>query len=238
MSKIDSQTTIAQLVLEKPSRSRIFEKLGIDYCCGGQKPLSEACQKKGLDAQTIVRMLEAMDDVPAHGERDWTSATLTELADHIEGTHHAYLKQELPRLEFLVGKVSRVHGDHHPELVELNEVFNAMKAELESHMMKEEQILFPICRQLEQSDGARSFHCGSVANPIRVMIMEHDNAGDALERMNALTGGYTPPADACNSYRAMMDGLAELERDMHQHVHKENNILFPRTAQAEQAVAV
>jgi len=227
------ERTIGELVAERPARARVFEGFKIDYCCGGKKPLAEACRVKGVDPQIVLGMLAIVDETGISDERDWTTAKITELCDNIESTHHAYLKQELPRLEFMARKVASRHGDHRPELVELRDVFLAMKDEMDSHMIKEERILFPICRKLDKADAAFESHCGSVQNPIRVMIQEHDHAGDALSRMRELTGGFVPPADACNTYRAYFDALAELERDMHRHVHKENSVLFPKAIEAE-----
>lgn len=158
--------------------------------------------------------------------------SLTELCDHIEQTHHAYLKQELPRLTEMVAKVVDAHGESHPELVTVKEVFATLKAELEPHMFKEEQVLFPAFRQLEQSADDPSFPFGTVANPIRMMEQEHDDAGYALSRLHALTRDYQVPQEACNTYRAMLAGLRQLERDMHRHVHKENSILFPRAIES------
>jgi regulator of cell morphogenesis and NO signaling len=178
-------------------------------------------------------MLAIVDDAAPRDERDWTKATITELCDDVESTHHAYLKQELPRLEFMARKVATRHGDHHPELVDLRDVFLAFKAELETHMAKEERILFPLCRQLDRAEAPFAAHCGSVQNPIRVMILEHDHAGNDLERMRELTNGFVPPPDACNTYRAYFDALAQLEQDMHRHVHKENSVLFPKAVEAE-----
>jgi regulator of cell morphogenesis and NO signaling len=235
MTKLE--TTVGQLVIDRPARARIFESFGIDYCCGGKIPLAEAIRKKGLDEKTVLGVLDAFDDATPQAERNWGDASLTELADHIESTHHAYLKEELPRLDFMVHKVANRHGDHHAELVEVAHIFDAFKAELESHMMKEERILFPLCRQLEKASGPQSFHCGSVQNPIAVMIREHDDAGDAMARMRKLTNDYTPPLDACGTYRAMFDGLKQIEQDMHRHVHKENSILFPKAVEAEAKLA-
>ena len=231
MNKLE--TTVGQLVTERPARARIFESFGIDYCCGGKKPLAQAITEKGLDEKTVLGVLDAFDDSSPAAEKNWGDAGLAELADHIEATHHAYLKTELPRLEFLVNKVAMRHGEHNPKLVELKRVFAIFKAELETHMYKEEVILFPICRQLETATGPQRFHCGSVQNPIAVMVREHDDAGDALSRMRELTDNYTAPADACNTYRALFDSLRQLEEDMHRHVHKENSILFPKAVEAE-----
>ena len=231
------ERTIGELVAERPARARVFEGFKIDYCCGGKKPLADACRARGLDPQTVLDMLAIVDDTAPREERDWTKATITELCDNVESTHHAYLKEELPRLDFMARKVAMRHGDHRPELVELRDVFLVFKDELESHMAKEEQVLFPLCRRLDRGDASSPSHCGSVQNPIRVMIREHDDAGNALERMRDLTHGFVPPGDACNTYRAYFDALATLERDMHRHVHKENSVLFPKAIEAERRLA-
>jgi regulator of cell morphogenesis and NO signaling len=228
-----TETTVGQLVTEKPARARVFEKFGIDYCCGGKKPLAQACGEKGLDPQTVLNELSVADQQKNGSEKDWSSATLTELADAIEATHHAYLKQELPRLDFITEKVARAHGANHPEMLRVREIFIDFKAELDSHMFKEEQILFPLCRRMEAATEAFASHCGSIANPIRVMLAEHEDAGNALEQFRKLTHDYTPPLDACNTFRALLDSLRQIEADMHQHVHKENNILFPRAIELE-----
>jgi regulator of cell morphogenesis and NO signaling len=225
--------TVGEIVTQCPGRARIFESFGIDYCCGGRKPLAVAIREKSLDEKAVLGVLQAFDRQAPRDEQDYSGLTLTQLSDHIEQTHHTYLKSELPRLEFLVNKVANRHGDHRPQLVELAQVFNAFKVELELHMQKEEMMLFPICRTLDQATGPQRFHCGSVQNPIAVMMHEHDDAGDALKRMRELTDDYTPPADACNTYRALFDSLRELEYDMHRHVHKENSILFPKAVELE-----
>jgi regulator of cell morphogenesis and NO signaling len=233
MSTTTLERTIGELVAERPARARVFEGFKIDYCCGGKKPLADACRAKGLDPQTVLNMLAIVDETGPRDERDWTKATITELCDDVEATHHAYLKRELPRLEFMARKVADRHGDHRPELVELRDVFLGFKSELESHMGKEEQVLFPLCRRLDRGEVGPAAHCGSVQNPIRVMVQEHEDAGNALARMRELTNGFVPPADACNTFRAYFDALAELERDMHRHVHKENSVLFPKAVEAE-----
>ena len=238
MSQTLIESTVGQLVVERPSRARVFERLGIDYCCGGKKPLVRAIQEQGLDVTSVVAELEkeqAGGGEPA--ERNWATASLTDLCDHIESTHHAYLKDELPRLAFLTHKIASRHGDRRPALVEVHRVFTALKAEMESHMAKEEQILFPLCRKLDVADVLPTSHCGSVNNPIQVMIREHEDAGGALSKIRALTDDFALPADACNTYRATFDSLRHLERDMHQHVHKENNILFPKAARVEKLLS-
>lgn len=233
MSSIHVQETVGQVVARHPWLSREFEAVGIDYCCGGKKTLEAACRQQGLDPGAFVARLEAVGPIGGEPVVDASAMSLTDLADHVERTHHAYLRDELPRLTALAEKVASVHGGDDPRLREVLETVRALSAELGSHMMKEEQILFPMIRRLEASDTLPAFHCGSIANPIRQMEFEHDDAGGALERLRVLTDGHVPPATACNTYRALLDGLARLERDMHQHVHKENNVLFPRAAALE-----
>lgn len=234
MLTLDLNQTVGDVVRQGPHRARVFENLKIDYCCGGKVSLARACQKQGIDAAEVLRQLEACDSADKQHELvDVDTMTLTELADHIEVTHHAYLREELPRLEFMTEKVSRVHGDKDERLHRMREAFVALKAELEPHMLKEEEILFPLIRQLEASAECGELHSGSVANPIRQMEHEHDQAGSALAILNETTDGYTPPAWACNTCRAMLDSLAKLEADMHQHIHKENNVLFVKALAIE-----
>jgi len=231
MTTATAETHVADLVLEEPGRARVFERFGIDYCCGGKTPLSTACAERDLDLDAV---LAALDEAAAGdpGEADWTAASLAELCDHIVGQHHAYLSEELPRLRELAVKVARAHGDRHPELAEVEATFTAVADELEQHMAKEELVLFPACVALERGSGG-GFAFGSVANPIAAMVHEHDEVGAGLARLRSLTRGYEPPADACNSYRSLLDRLETLELDTHRHVHEENNVLFPRALALE-----
>jgi regulator of cell morphogenesis and NO signaling len=234
MSAICVHDTIGQLVARRPALSHAFEAAGVDYCCGGKKTLEEACREKGLDPNAFVARLEQAALATAGAPVvDAAAMSLTELADHIERTHHAYLRDALPRLDMLTERVASVHGADDPRLREVRKTLLAFAGELTSHMMKEEQVLFPMIRRLESSDTPPAFHCGSIANPIRQMELEHHDAGAALERMRTLTDEYTPPTWACNTYRAMLDAIGRLERDMHQHVHKEDNVLFPSAATLE-----
>ncbi len=235
MKAIDRKTAVGEIVALEPGRSRVFERLGIDYCCGGKKPLEAACREKGLEPDSVLR--ELLAEKPAgEGGTDWTRAALARLVEHILSTHHLYLRREMPRLSVLSGKVREAHGERHPELSELARVFQDLRAELESHMFKEEQVLFPMVVALESSVTRPRFHCGSVENPMGVMVEEHEAAGRALSRMRELTHGYRTPEDGCNTYRALMDGLLELEGDLHRHISLENNILFPRAAAVEAAL--
>lgn len=230
---LEADKPIGQLAVENPASTAVFEQLGIDYCCGGQKSLSEACKDKGLNVQAVLESIRAAAPHPQEPNRDWSKATMTELTEHIENTHHAYLKRELPRLDSLTRKVADRHGQKHPEMQRVRDIFMNFKAELESHMAKEELILFPLCRRLETERRPFPMHCGSVQNPIRVMIAEHEDAGGALEQFRNLTGNYIPPSDACDSYRLLLSSLQHLQADMHLHIHKENNILFPQAIEAE-----
>lgn len=152
-------------------------------------------------------------------------------------THHAYLRVELPRLDFMTRKVAAVHGQGEPRLLEIRHTFEALQEELASHILKEENMLFPMVRKIDAAVEKPHFACGSLANPIQQMEREHDNAGGALEQLRELTDDYTPPEWACNTYRAMFQALYALELDMHQHVHKENNVLFPKALQREAQLA-
>jgi len=232
---LDLSRTVGELVVERPARARIFEKLGIDYCCGGNKPLDEACRAMGIDHTRVHAELEEAD-TQADGDRDRldpNGMSLAALADHIVETHHAYLRRELPRLGALTKRVHHAHGTRDERLGEVERIFGALAEELFSHMLKEERILFPIVRRIEASAGPAESHCGSISNPIAVMEQEHQIAGDALATLREKTDGFEPPSWACNTYRVMLDGLAELERDLHLHIHKEDNILFPKALALE-----
>lgn len=237
MSTISTERTIAELVLERPARSRTFESLGIDYCCGGKKTLEAVCAKKQLDPQAVVAQLLAGDAAAADTPgSDYTVLSLTDLIADILAQHHDYLRQELPRLEAMLTKVTRVHGDREPRLAPMLASFQGFAQDLGTHMMKEERILFPAIVRMEQS-GTAEGHCfGSVAQPIAQMEAEHDDAGNALALLRAFSDDFTPPDWACNTYRALIDGLHELEQNMHLHVHKENNVLFPKAIHLEAAL--
>lgn len=234
MIAISPSETVGRIVADSPRLSHIFEELQIDYCCGGKRLLNEVCRERQIDVDRLVeRLIRAQTDPSSSADQRWVTAPLSELCDHIQKTHHDYLRRELPRLAAIIAKVVAAHGANHPELTDVQTVFAELRAELEPHMMKEECVLFPAIKDLEAQRQARQFPFGSLANPIRVMVSEHDHAGDALARLRQLTANYVPPSGACNTYRVMLEGLATLERDMHQHVHKENNILFPRAVELE-----
>lgn len=228
MATLTPQAIVGQLVNERASRAKVFERFGIDYCCGGKLSIADACGKKGVDPTAVLAALDAVDAAlgTVTDERDWTQAPIDTLITHILDTHHAYLRDALPRLGFLVEKVARVHGEGHPELTEVAATYRRFHEDMVAHMAKEETVLFPLTRALIQAHEAGC--TPPLQAPLQVMEAEHEQAGRDLEALNTLTGGYVPPEGACNSYRAMLDGLRELEQDTHRHVHLENNVLFPR----------
>lgn len=234
--QVDTTKTVRELALENPNATRVFERLGIDYCCGGGKTLTEACISAQVSVEGVLASLEKEQPAPAP-DRDWAKASLAELVRHIVDTHHLYVKQEAPRLEQLADKVASVHGQNHPEVIRIRSIFQALATELGSHLMKEEQILFPYIVEMEQavSRGYPVPPCrfGTVQNPVRMMVMEHDSAGAALRELRSASSNYTTPADACVTYKTLYAALEAFEADLHQHIHLENNILFPRALQME-----
>lgn len=238
MSNCTVSSSLAEWVTSVPAAAAVLESYELDYCCGGRESLAAACAARGLDAAVVSVALEAAadnHDSAAPAPVDWSRASLTDLCDHIEQTHHVYLRTQFPRLEQLLGKVLSAHGGHHPELRAVAGQFRALVGELGPHLMKEEQILFPAIRRLEAADSPPRFPFGSVRNPIRMMEHEHDGAGHCLHELRRLTNGYAPPTDACATWRQLLLGLDALERDLHLHIHKENNLLFPAAARLEAA---
>lgn len=237
MTAVDTDLTLGTLVTRHPALARELERLGLDYCCHGGRSLEEACRARGLDPAAVAAELAGAGDAE-DAERavaDWATMGPTELVDHIEATHHAYLWRELPRIEALADKVTAAHGARHPELVAVRGAVGELRADLEPHLTKEERVLFPLVRRMATDPAAGQAHCGSIRNPVSVMLVEHDRAGELLDRLHTLTGGYAPPPDGCASYRAYYGALAELAADTHLHVHKENNVLFPMVLAMENA---
>lgn len=238
MAELDLNTSVGRWVAEEPTASRVFEALHIDYGLGGEKSLSQACAELHVDPQEMLwELAKATADGVMESAFDCSEASLAALCDHIEQTHHAYLKRELPRLKKLVANVAKVHAALHPELALVQQAFNELEAELVPHMFKEERVLFPAIRCLEQSEAVVSFLFGTMVNPIRMMQHEHDDAGRALDLIRSATADYRVPENACKSYRAMLQGLFELEQDLRQHIHKENDILFPMALELERSRA-
>ena len=231
---IPATKTVRELAVEVPNATRVFEKLGIDYCCGGERPLEEACASANVAVDDVLRALEQGSDASASVTAcDWNTTSLGELVDHIVNKHHAFVKSETPRLQALIAKVAGVHGQNHPELQQVQTAFCELADELAAHMLKEERILFPYVKQMAGGAGCGPSCFGSVQNPIRVMMLEHDNAGEKLREIRWATNNYTLPTDACVSYSSLFAALVEFEQDLHQHIHLENNILFPRVVRME-----
>jgi regulator of cell morphogenesis and NO signaling len=242
MMILGSDRTVRDVVLELPQATRVFEKLGIDYCCGGDKPLGEACATAGVKVENLERMLaEARQtEVQGNGSLDFQKATLGELVGHILDKHHVYTREEMARLEPLIEKVIAAHGENHPALRSLGGLFQQLCGDLKPHMFKEEQILFPYIVEMERSAvenrPAPFAPFGTVNNPIRMMMMEHDTVGGLLRELRSLSSNYTVPADGCISYQTLYQALEVFEKDLHQHIHLENNILFPRAIELERSL--
>lgn len=231
MTASTPETTIGELVRAAPVRARVFEKLGIDYCCGGRKPLREVCATRGLDPATVLALLDALDPDPGEVPVDAAAMDIDALCEHIEQSHHRYLRDELPRLDFMTRKVAAVHGADEPRLVRIREVFASFAPELLAHLEDEERTIFPRIRLLAR--GASFADRSVLRSALEKLEREHAEAGTALAAFRELTDDYTPPDWACNTFRALYDGLERLEHDLHQHVHKENNVLFPRAIGAD-----
>jgi len=230
--------TVREYAIETPQTIPVFEKLGIDYCCGGNRPLDEACASANLDFDQVLRSLENAIKEPARpSDRELRSGSLAELISHIVRTHHVFVRAQIPEIERLIEKVYSKHGPNHPELGKIRSIFHGLGEELMAHLMKEENILFPYVERMEESvvqhDPILPPPFGTVANPVRMMEHEHDDAGAALRALRAESHDYTPPPDACTTFRAMYTALASFEKDLHQHIHLENNVLFPKALEME-----
>src|SRR5579885_303156 len=227
--------TVRELVIENPAAARIFEELGIDYCCGGYRTLEEACARADVPVERVAKSLQTVEPVPE--DRDWLAEPLFELIAHIKNPHHRYPRDEIRRLGPLFEKVCSVHGQRHPELLHMRATFAALADELNTHLMKEEAVLFPYIIRMEESVLAHEPVLpppfGAVRNPVSMMMREHDDAGAALRELREASRGYTVPADACLTYRTLYEALAQFEADLHRHIHLENNILFPRAMAME-----
>lgn len=236
----DKNQTVREIAINNPASVRIFENFGIDYCCGGKRPLDEACARANAP---IDRVMEALDELDVKGispEEAWTNQSLTDLTTHIVRRHHRYVREESPRIELLLQKVVNRHGEAHPELGALQDTFVALSQELFAHMMKEERVLFPFLEAMEaaaSADQPAPLGCfASVELPIARMLADHDDAGALLAKMRDLSGNYRAPDGSCPSYRGLYQALEEFERDLHHHIHLENNILFSRAVEMERSL--
>jgi len=230
--------TVGEIAAEMPSATREFEKLGIDYCCGGSRTLGEACAAANISIEeALARLEKSLASTQSGDSKDWQNQLLADLIGHITNTHHGFVREETTRIESLTTKVVGVHSKNHPELLQVQQIFSALSEELSVHLMKEEQILFPYVVRMEESvmagEPAPPAMFGTVMNPVRMMMQDHDGAGDALRSLRSITNDYKVPEDACISYRTLYETLKGFESDLHQHIHLEHNILFPRAVAME-----
>lgn len=233
-----TQTTVRDVVAGDFRAAAIFQQHGLDFCCGGGRTIADACQAKGIAVEELWKKLEELAATPAAGVPQFNRWSADLLIDYIVGNHHRYVRETTPTILAHAKKVARVHGEHHPETIRIAELFEEIARELEQHMQKEESVLFPAIKQLAGTAPmknrlfASSF--GSVRNPIRMMEMEHQDAGSEMAEIRQLSHEFTPPEDACMTYRVLYQELQAFEQDLHQHVHIENNILFPKAIDIEE----
>lgn len=236
---ISSEMTVREVAALVPESTRLFEILKIDYCCGGNRPLTEACAFAGVEVDNVMAQLSALgkSEVSDSATPDFQKLSLTKLITHILDTHHIFTKSEMSRIQALTEKVIGAHGANHPELLTVAELFQRLCADLNPHMFKEEQVLFPYIVAMERAETQDQpvpfAPFGTVKNPIRMMMMEHDTAGDILRKLRAVTSDYRVPSNGCISYQTLYQALEDLEKDLHQHIHLENNVLFPKAVELE-----
>ena len=231
------QPTIGDYVAKDFRTAAIFSKYGIDFCCKGNRTIEEASEKKNLDFVQIEKEITQLLATKSDGAIDFNSWPSDLLIDYIEKTHHRYVEEKSAVLVAFLDKLCKVHGHNHPELFKINELFIGCASELAQHMEKEETILFPFIKKMENAirtgQAIEQPHFGTVENPIAMMKHEHENEGDRFVKIAELTNNYTPPADACNTYKVTFSMLQEFEQDLHKHIHLENNILFPKAIEME-----
>ena len=228
---------IGELVARDYRTASVFKKYSIDFCCQGNRTIEEACEKKNIDTKKVLEDLVAMMEAKSESTTDYQSWPLDLLADYIEKKHHRYVQEKTLEIQPYLDKICKVHGERHPELLEIKEEFNASAGELAAHMKKEELILFPFIRKMTKAKleniKVDAAHFGTVKNPIQMMMDEHTVEGNRFRKIEELSNNYTPPLDACNTYRVSFALLKEFEQDLHLHIHLENNILFPRAIEIE-----
>lgn len=234
----NTSAIVRDVAQQLPSSIRVFEDLGIDYCCGGKKSIAEACQQIGVSPELLLQKLGKLDEPLVEPDfAPWEEGSLTTLTQHIIQTHHAFVRNEILRLNSLFEKVRSRHGSAHPELTAMALIFGSIAEDMLNHMQKEEQVLFPYIERLEQDSCAGllppATPFGSVNLPVECMMRDHEKVGKEMQQIREFSNSFTLPEGACLSYRALYDGLRDFEHDLHQHVHLENNILFPRTIELE-----
>lgn len=232
---------VSEIALQQPSAIGVFEKFGIDYCCGGHTPLAVACATQSLDLDSVIVALDVAANRTREADKDWTVQPLAAICDYIVAAHHSYCKREIPRLSGLAAKVANKHGGRSPELAIIQAKWNELVDGLSDHLAEEEVVVFPYIARIEnQTDagGANGIHRASQPDgPIARLITEHEWAGELLAEIRSLSHDFTPPGFACTSYQAFYEGLKAFEQDLHRHVHMENNVLFPRAIRLEKALS-
>lgn len=240
--ELRADVTVADVASAFPATIRVFQEHAIDFCCGGQRTLGRVCAERGLAFDTLKHALETTLAQAPPDQPGWNDVSLAVLMEHIVQRYHVTLRHELPRLAGMLRKVVDVHGARHPELARLYDVYGALDNDLGPHLMKEEQVLFPFVHRLEQAAltgiDAGPGPCGSVRHPIRAMEAEHELVAEMLGELRARSNGFTPPDDACNTFRGLYHGFGELERELHEHIHLENNVLHRRALALEARVDV
>ncbi len=236
-------TTVAEIVATDYRTAEIFKRHGIDFCCGGKKSIEKICSEKNLDAASLEKEILALQETPKDNEHNFNEWALAFLADYIVNVHHTYVNNNMNLITEFAQKVARVHGDHNTETREIAKLWDDVVAELTMHMKKEELVLFPYIKNLEKYSKGElsdfpSSHFGTVKNPIRMMENEHDLAGSLMKNIEILTNNFTHPGYACNTYRVLYAKLQEFQNDLHQHIHLENNILFPKAILLEESIKV
>lgn len=236
------EKTIGEIVAQNYKAAAVFKSYNIDFCCKGNRTIYEACAQRGIPEEALKKALEKAVQETDSGSPKFDSWASDLLADYIEKKHHRYVKRILPEINAYLDKVCKVHGNNHPELFEVQKLFRESARELANHMQKEEIILFPFVRKLAEADAGDKKNInrppfGTVGNPIEMMMHEHDAEGERFRKIAQLTDGYTPPVDACNTYKVAFALLQEFEEDLHQHIHLENNILFPKAIALEEQMA-
>lgn len=225
---ITAETPVRDIVIDSPTAIPVLEQFGIDYCCGGRHTLAQACNSRNQSIALVLEELEHKGQDGTAPKLQWQTAPLPELIDHIVQTHHTFAREQLALIQELASKVERRHGTAHPEVYKVNELLASISAELTHHFFCEENVLFPYIRQLYQKQASAYPMFDTIQQPIEQMMKEHDQAGDELRVLREITNHYQTPADACTTYRALYRAMEDLERDLHHHIHLENNILFPR----------
>jgi regulator of cell morphogenesis and NO signaling len=233
----ENDETLGQIAAKDLRKAQIFKKYGLDFCCGGKKTVKQACAEKGLDVTKIEQELQQADRIPASRPLPYNDWSLDFLADYIVNTHHSYVRKNLPDIKAYAEKVMRVHGKRHPELLKVYQLVEEVNAELTTHLVKEEKVLFPYIKELvtaqNNTQPLHAAHFGTVQNPIKMMEMEHELVGKNLDEIRILTNNYLLPEDACASFSLLYRMLDEFEEDLHLHIHLENNILFPKAQELE-----